>query len=62
MEQNKNYFHMDVEIFWSTVACKRLFDFFSGPQLVVHAYGIDFRGVDIIRGYGVTHVPMVPGR
>ena len=54
---------MDMKIFWLIVTCSKIYlNYFSGPQLVVHAYGIDFRGVDIIRGYGVTHVPMVPGR
>ena len=33
-----------------------------GPQLVLHAYGIDIFGNDVVRGYGVCHIPMVPGR
>lgn len=35
---------------------------FEGPQLIVHAYGIDAFGTDVVRGYGVTHVPITPGR
>ncbi|XP_063444456.1 B9 domain-containing protein 1-like [Mytilus galloprovincialis] len=31
------------------------------PQLIVHAYGIDFLGNDVVRGYGVCHVPITPG-
>ena len=36
--------------------------FLTGPQLVLHAYGIDIFGNDVVRGYGVCHIPMVPGR
>ncbi|ELT89985.1 hypothetical protein CAPTEDRAFT_173681 [Capitella teleta] len=32
------------------------------PQLVVHAYGLDIFGKDVVRGYGVVHVPITPGR
>ncbi|KAK3579235.1 hypothetical protein CHS0354_033306 [Potamilus streckersoni] len=35
---------------------------YGWPQLVVHVYGLDVFGVDTIRGYGVTHVPITPGR
>ena len=35
---------------------------FKGPQLVVSCYGQDIFGNDVIRGYGVTHLPMAPGR
>jgi Ciliary basal body-associated, B9 protein len=35
---------------------------FLGPQLVVSVYGYDAFGKDVVRGYGVTHVPIVPGR
>ncbi|KAA0195415.1 B9 protein domain 1 [Latimeria chalumnae] [Fasciolopsis buskii] len=31
------------------------------PQLVVHAYGLDVFGKDVIRGYGSVHVPMESG-
>ncbi|CAG2235888.1 B9D1 [Mytilus edulis] len=31
------------------------------PQLIVHAYGIDFLGKSVVRGYGVCHVPITPG-
>ena len=34
---------------------------FTGPQLIVHAYGIDFLGNDVVRGYGVCHIPITPG-
>ena len=33
-----------------------------GPQICVHAYGTDVFGNEVIRGYGVTHVPLTPGR
>ncbi|CAF0728564.1 unnamed protein product [Brachionus calyciflorus] len=35
---------------------------FGWPQLVVSCYGQDVFGNDVIRGYGVTHLPMSPGR
>ncbi|KAK2166866.1 hypothetical protein LSH36_34g05020 [Paralvinella palmiformis] len=35
---------------------------YGWPQLVVHAYGSDVFGKEIVRGYGVTHVPITPGR
>lgn len=35
---------------------------YGWPQLVLHAYGIDIFGNDVVRGYGVCHIPMVPGR
>jgi len=34
----------------------------TGPQLVVHCYGPDVFGNDVVRGYGVCHVPITPGR
>jgi len=33
-----------------------------GPQLVVSVYGYDVFGRDVPRGYGVTHLPITPGR
>ncbi|CAH1793689.1 unnamed protein product [Owenia fusiformis] len=35
---------------------------YGWPQVVVHAYGHDVFGNDVVRGYGATHIPMVPGR
>ncbi|GFR91045.1 B9 domain-containing protein 1 [Elysia marginata] len=32
------------------------------PQLVVYAYGLDAFGTDVVRGYGVCHIPITPGR
>ncbi|ESO84147.1 hypothetical protein LOTGIDRAFT_184197 [Lottia gigantea] len=32
------------------------------PQIVVHAYGPDVFGTDVVRGYGNCHVPITPGR
>ncbi|XP_033736910.1 B9 domain-containing protein 1-like [Pecten maximus] len=32
------------------------------PQLVIHCYGIDVFGQDVVRGYGMCHVPITPGR
>ncbi len=34
----------------------------KGPQLVLSCYGQDVFGNDVIRGYGVVHLPMAPGR
>lgn len=34
---------------------------FTGPQLVVSAYGLDVFGNEVIRGYGVCHIPILPG-
>jgi B9 domain-containing protein 1 len=33
-----------------------------GPQLVISGYGLDTFGNDIVRGYGITHIPITPGR
>ena len=35
---------------------------YKGPQIVVCCYGPDPFGNDVIRGYGVTHLPMLSGR
>ncbi|KAL5018172.1 hypothetical protein ScPMuIL_003894 [Solemya velum] len=35
---------------------------YGWPQLVIHAYGIDMFGTEVVRGYGVCHVPIIPGR
>lgn len=35
---------------------------FKGPQIVLHAYGVDVFGKDVLRGYGAVHVPMKIGR
>ncbi|XP_076458707.1 B9 domain-containing protein 1-like [Babylonia areolata] len=35
---------------------------YGWPQIVIHAYGLDAFGTDVVRGYGVTHVPITPGR
>ncbi|RNA24830.1 B9 domain-containing 1 [Brachionus plicatilis] len=35
---------------------------FGWPQLVVSCYGSDFLGREVIRGYGVTHLPISPGQ
>lgn len=35
---------------------------FGWPQLVLSCYGQDVFGNDVARGYGVTHLPMSPGR
>ncbi|KAL4240624.1 B9 domain-containing protein 1 [Mactra antiquata] len=32
------------------------------PQLVVHCYGPDVFGTEVVRGYGVCHIPITPGR
>jgi B9 domain-containing protein 1 len=35
---------------------------FGWPQIVVSVYGYDVFGNDVVRGYGVTHVPITTGR
>ena len=42
--------------------CDALSNVYVGPQLVVSVYGYDVFGRDVPRGYGVTHVPITPGR
>lgn len=32
------------------------------PQLVVHCYGPQTFGTEAVRGYGVCHIPITPGR
>jgi hypothetical protein len=32
------------------------------PQVVIGVYGLTVWGGDVIRGYGCTHVPTIPGR
>lgn len=34
----------------------------QGPQIVLSVYGPDVFGNDVVRGYGVVHVPFSPGR
>ncbi|EEB13704.1 eppb9, putative [Pediculus humanus corporis] len=34
---------------------------FGWPQLVISAYGLDVFGNEVVRGYGVCHVPFSPG-
>ncbi|XP_047118167.1 B9 domain-containing protein 1-like [Schistocerca piceifrons] len=34
---------------------------FGWPQLVVSVYGLDLFGNDIVRGYGLCHLPIAPG-
>lgn len=36
--------------------------FIVGPKLIVHVYGYDNCGADIVRGYGIVHIPVQPGR
>ncbi|KAF5402598.1 B9 protein domain 1 [Latimeria chalumnae] [Paragonimus heterotremus] len=35
---------------------------FGWPQIIVHAYGVDVFGKDVIRGYGAVHIPMESGK
>ena len=44
--------------------CSLIYELFfkKGPQLVLSCYGQDSFGNDVIRGYGVTHLPMSPGK
>lgn len=34
----------------------------SGPQLIVSVYGLDTFGNDVVRGYGVCHLPVINGQ
>jgi B9 domain-containing protein 1 len=34
---------------------------FVGPQLVVSVYGLDIFGNDVVRGYGLCHLPIAAG-
>lgn len=36
--------------------------FFLGPQLIVSVYGLDTFGNDVVRGYGVCHLPVMTGQ
>ena len=36
--------------------------FVTGPKIVLHVYGHDIFGNDVIRGYGVAHLPSISGR
>lgn len=29
---------------------------------MIHTYGSDAFGNDVVRGYGMCHVPLIPGR
>lgn len=33
-----------------------------GPQLVLSVYGLDVFGNDVVRGYGICHVPIAAGK
>lgn len=35
---------------------------YGWPQLIVSVYGLNFFGLDVIRGYGHIHLPPIPGR
>uniref|UniRef100_A0A914VM81 B9 domain-containing protein 1 n=1 Tax=Plectus sambesii TaxID=2011161 RepID=A0A914VM81_9BILA len=35
---------------------------FGWPQLVLSCYGTDSFGNDVVRGYGATHIPIMPGQ
>lgn len=35
---------------------------YGWPQLAVSVYGLNFLGLDVIRGYGHLHLPPIPGR
>uniref|UniRef100_A0A2H8THY3 B9 domain-containing protein 1 n=1 Tax=Melanaphis sacchari TaxID=742174 RepID=A0A2H8THY3_9HEMI len=34
----------------------------SRPQLIISVYGLDTFGNDVVRGYGVCHLPVVNGQ
>lgn len=35
---------------------------FKGPQLIISCYGLDTFGNDVVRGYGVCHLPVSAGQ
>lgn len=35
---------------------------YGWPRLMIHTYGSDAFGNDVVRGYGMCHVPLIPGR
>lgn len=35
---------------------------FLGPQLIISVYGLDTFGNDVVRGYGLCHIPIVSGQ
>lgn len=36
-------------------------NFFAGPQLIISVYGQDTFGNDVVRGYGICHLPIQTG-
>ncbi len=53
---------MDVCIFKYFYLIRILLELFEGPQIVISGYGLDGFGNDVVRGYGTTHIPIIPGR
>ncbi|RTG88971.1 B9 domain-containing protein 1 [Schistosoma bovis] len=53
---DQNNFNFPIDISWKST------NPFGWPQIVLHAYGVDVFGKDVLRGYGAVHVPMKIGR
>ncbi|CAH8649525.1 unnamed protein product [Schistosoma bovis] len=52
---DQNNFNFPIDISWKST------NPFGWPQIVLHAYGVDVFGKDVLRGYGAVHVPMKIG-
>ncbi|VEL30447.1 unnamed protein product [Protopolystoma xenopodis] len=52
----EHVFNFPIDITWKSS------NPFGWPQLIIHAYGLDIFGKDVIRGYGAVHVPVQPGK
>ncbi|CAH8858758.1 unnamed protein product [Trichobilharzia szidati] len=51
----QNNLNFPIDISWKST------NPFGWPQIVLHAYGVDVFGKDVIRGYGAVHIPMKIG-
>ncbi|CAH8583613.1 unnamed protein product [Schistosoma turkestanicum] len=52
---NQNNFNFPIDISWKST------NPFGWPQIVIHAYGVDVFGKDVLRGYGAAYIPMKIG-
>ncbi|CAH8435846.1 unnamed protein product [Dicrocoelium dendriticum] len=55
-EGHGHVFNFPIDVSWKST------NPFGWPQIIVHAYGVDIFGKDVVRGYGAVHIPMEPGR
>nr|AAX30277.1 SJCHGC02686 protein [Schistosoma japonicum] len=52
---NQNNLNFPLDITWRST------NPFGWPQIVLHAYGVDVFGKDVLRGYGAVHIPVKIG-